>query len=429
MMKAVFLEAATVRPIVSRLSGMQRLISQGTTAGAPPGHTRATLHQLPEGAIGVRFELANRMTGSAVIYNAVYALSAGVNDWFTPMNASGAPDNTMWMKVTAAGSPDMTVAAAAAPNQPARLLTDVMPFAHMPPHRIDGGSGICLFFRLCATEGKLTYHDVDGTVGMWNGYFNGQHPDQFSQTFGGSWSNPANNCIEGNYSVRYQSNDLSPMLVPHSVLPMMGMPTLTIMSVGDSILSGGSSRGTVDAGVNGAGLQLAKTLNRPARPVLHVNEATSGMTSIDYVANAVNSLATMVPDVVLLQTYSGNDPAADDPGTAGQNAVWTAWQRTMEFATLAAAAGSLVVLVTSPPFCGIGSVREAGVWETARLSANELVRRSGMPYCDSDEALGAGAGPVCFRAGTSDDCIHPNDLGSALLASVAARALSENGVR
>jgi hypothetical protein len=403
---------------------MQRLLSQGTTAGCPPGHTRSTLHQLPAGAIGVRFELANKMIDGPVTYNAVYALSASVHDWFTPINEAGAPDNAMWITVTASGSPNMTVPAANAPNQPARLLTDVMPFIRTPPGRIGGGAGICLFFRLCSTTGNLTYHDVDGTVGMWNGYHNGQHPDQFSQTFGGSWCNPANNCIGGNYDVAYQLNDLSPMLVPHAVLPMMGMPTMTIMSVGDSILSGGSSRGPVDAGINGMGLQIAKAMNRPSRPALHVNEATSGMTSIDYVANAANSLASVVPDVILLQTYSANDPDA-----AVQEVVWTAWQRTMQFASLAAAAGSLVVLVTSPPFCGVGSPREAGVWEAARLSANAMVRRSGMPYVDSDAILGMGSDPVGFRHGCSDDFVHPNDLGSALLAGAALVVLSQNGVR
>jgi hypothetical protein len=414
---------------VPRLSGMQRLLSQGTTAGCQPNHTRSTLHQLPAGAIGVRFELANKMTDGPVVYNAIYALSAGVGDWFTPLNEAGAPDNTSWVTVTAGRSPNMTVSAAAAPNQPARLLTDVMPFTREPPRRIDGGSGVCLFFRLCSTAGKLTYHDVDGTVGMRNGYHNGQHPGQFSQTFGGGWCNPANNCIEGNYDVAYQLNDLSPMLVPHAVLPMMGMPTLTIMSVGDSILSGGSSRGPVDAGINGMGLQIAKALNRPLRPAMHVNDATSGMTSIDYTGNATNSLASMVPDVILLQTYSANDPGVNEPGAADQRLVWAAWQRTMQFATLAAEAGSFVVLVASPPFCGTGSPREAGVWEAARRSANALVQRSGMPYVDSDAILGVGSDPVGFQPGLSDDFVHPNDLGSASLAAAALVLLSRNGVR
>jgi hypothetical protein len=408
----------------SRLFGMQRLISQGWTAGCPPGNTRSTLHQLPAGAIGVRFELANKQTDGAVTYNAVYALSGGVNDWFTPLNAAGMPDNTLWVTVTAEGSASMTVPAAAAPNQPARLLTDVMPFTRMPPARIDGGLGICLFFRLCSTAGKLTYHDVDGTVGLWNGYHNGQHPDQFSQTFGGSWSNPANNCIEGNRDVRYQSNNLSPMLVPHAVLPMTATPTLTIMSVGDSILSGGPSPGVMDAGVNGAGLQLANMLDRPTRPALHVNDATSGMTTSDYIANAVNSLAIMVPDVVLLQTYSANDT-----GAAGKAAVWNAWQRTMVFASLAVAAGSTVILVTSPPFCGIGSYREAAVWEASRLCANEFVKNSGMPYLDSDAIIGAAGHPVGYRPGCSNDFVHPNALASTLLASAAAALLSVRGVR
>jgi hypothetical protein len=406
-----------------RLSGMCRLLSQGYTAGAAPNHTRSSLHQLPAGAIGVRFELANLMTNSPVTYNAAYALSAGVHDWFTPLNSSGTADNKLWVPVTVGGSPEMTVAAATSARQPARLLTDIMPFHAMPPARIDGGHGICLFFRLCSTAGNLTYHDVDGTVGRWDGHPNGQHPGQFSQTFGGSWGNPANNCVAGKFEVAFQQNDLSPVMVPHTIVPIMGMPTLTIMSVGDSILSGAGTRGAVDAGINGAGLQLAKMLNRPMRPVFHVNEALSGMTSADFIGNAANTLAIMPPDVILLQTWSANDP-----GAVTAEGVWTAWRRSMCFAADAAEAGSVVVLVTSPPFAGDGSPRAAADWEGARLQANALIEGAGLPYIGSDAIIGTGHDPVRYRLGCSDDLVHPGELASALLASAAAAELSALGI-
>ena len=422
---SVFPLVATVKEVASRLSGMQRLVNQGNgIATGAPGHTRAALHQLPAGAIGIQFELANILTDSSVTYNAVYALSAGVNDWFTPLNASGVPDNTLWKKVTAVASTSMTVAAAVSANRPERLLTDIMPFTCIPPARIDGGSGICLFFRICSTVGGVTHHGFDGTIGNWNGYHNGQHPEQFSQTFGGGWWNSANNCIEGNYEVPYRSDNLAPTTVPHAVLPVMGMPTLTIMSVGDSILSGVGSRGPVDAGINGAGLQLAKLLNRRGRPVFHVNDATSGMNSADFVANATNSLAVMVPDVILLQTWSANDPEA-----ATTHGVWTAWQRAMAFAAMASALGSRVVLVTSPPFCGIGSSRDSRLWAVPRSYANSLIAGAGMPFVDTDAVLGAGLNPAGFRPGCSDDLVHPNDLASSLLASAGAVALSAYGIR
>jgi hypothetical protein len=406
------------RPGTGRMVGMQRLLNQGGTAGAAPNRTRSSLYQLPTGAVGVRFELANLMTDSAVTYNAAYALSAGTGDWFTPLNSSGEPDNALWVPVTAEGSPNMTVDAAAVKNQPARLLTDAMPFMTPPPSRIDGGRGICLFFRLCSTAGNLTYHDVDATVGLWNGHANAQNPGQFSQTFGGSWGNPANNCIEGGFEVVYQLNDLSPVIVPHSILPIMTMPTLTIMSIGDSILSGASTRGRRDAGINGAGFQLAKALSRPLCPAFHVNEAASGMTTFDFTGNARNTLAIMVPDIILLQTYSANDPDA-----ATVEGVWRAWQRTMALASEAAEAGSQVVLITSPPFCGDGSPRPAAHWEAARVYANELVRKSGMAFVDSDVVIGLERDPVGFAPGTSDDLIHPNEFGSALLALSAAGLL------
>lgn len=414
------LMASKIRTI-PRLSGMQRLVSQGNAAA--PGRTFASLHQLPTGTIAVQFELANMLGDNAVTYNAVYALSAGVNDWFTPLNVIGAPDDTLWVPVTAGGSRNMTVAAAVSANQPARLLTDVMPFVTIPPVRIDGGSGICLFFRICAAAGSVTYHNFSGTVGIWNGYANGQHPGQFGQTLGGGWLSFANNCVEGSYAVPSNPRSLCAQVVPHSVLPITAMPTLTIMSVGDSILSGEASRGRVDSGINGSGLQLAKALDHPKRPALHVNEATAGMTSDDFVANAFSTLDAMVPDIILLQTYSANDPDART-----QQGVWNAWQHTMTFAARAAAAGSHVILLTSPPFCGAGSFRSGDDWEAARCYANGLVKGSGLNYIDSDAILGTGRDPVSYRVDCSDDMAHPNELGATLLASAALALLREHGV-
>ena len=395
---AVTVSAMALKPRlgrgVTRLSGMQRLVSQGNgTIAVGPGYTRGSLHQLPLGTIGVQFVLANMLTEGSTTYNAAYALSAGVNDWITPLNASGVPDNTLWVPVTAGGSANITVARALSTNHPSCTLTDTMPFISILPQRIDGGSGICLFFRLCATVGNITFQTFDGTVGLWNGYGNGQAPGQFSQTFGGGWSNPDNNCVQGNFDVLFQPGNLSAASVPHAVLPVMGNPCLTIMSVGDSILSGVGARGSVDAGINGMGLQLAKAMNLPARPVFHVNDSTSGMNSADFIANATNSLAIMVPDVILLQTFSANDPDA-----ATNQGVWAAWQRTMTFAAKAMAEGSHVVHVTSPPFCGIGSLREASVWEAPRRYANALVTGSGLPYLDCDMVLGTGCDPVSFKS-------------------------------
>ena len=148
------------------------------------------------------------------------------------------------------------------------------------------------------------------------------------------------------------------------------------------------------------------------------------LNSADFIANATNSLAIMVPDVILLQTFSANDPDA-----ATNQGVWAAWQRTMTFAAKAMAEGSHVVLVTSPPFCGIGSLREASVWEAPRRYANALVIGSGLPYLDCDLVLGTGCDPVSFKSGCSDDMVHPNDLASSLLASAAVAAMNAYGIR
>ena len=399
---------------------MQRLIGQGLgTRGALAGRTYSTLHQLPSEAIGIQFELANILTDTTISYNAAYALSAGIGDWFSPVNADGEADDTLWVPVTAGGSPDMTVAPAASERRPSRLVTDVMPFLSPPPARTDGGAGICLFFRQCAITNSGTYHYFEGTVPEWNGFFNGQNPGQFSQTFGGAWGNGGNNCIAGNFHVPHQPGALCAFAVPHWVLPLIAGPSLTCMSVGDSILAGTSSRAPLDAGINGVGLQLVKSWARPGRPAFHVNEASSGLVSGDFVANGLNSLASRVPDLVLLQTFS-----RCDTGVPTQSTVWTAFQHAMQFAATASAMGSKVIVVTAPPCAGLGSPNPSSVWEAPRIYANSLVKTSGLPFLDCDALLGTGGDPVSFRPETTPDLVHLSDPGAGVLAAAAASLAS-----
>jgi hypothetical protein len=399
---------------------MQRLIGQGLgTRGADAGRTFSTLHQLPSEAIGVQFELANLAIHVSVTYNAAYALSGGTGNWFSPINATGEADDTLWVPVTAGGSPDMTVAPAASETRPSRLVTDVMPFLTPPPVRTDGGAGICLFFRQCAITNTGTYHYFEGTVPDWIGFLNGQNPGQFSQTFGGTWGNGGNHCIGGNFHVPRQPGALCAFAVPHSVLPTIAGPSLTCMSVGDSILAGTSSRGQVDSGIDGVGLRLVKLWDRPGRPALHVNEARSGLVSSDFVANGSNTLGTLAPDLVLLQTFSRNDT-----GSPTQETVWTAYQRAMGFAAKAAAMGSKVIILSAPPCAGKGSPNPASVWEGPRIYANSLVKASGLPFLDSDALLGIGTDPVSFRPETTPDLVHLSDFGAGVLAAAAASLAS-----
>ena len=248
--------------LARRHRAAQRLANQLVRMdGQDAPKTAACLHQLPAGAIGVGFELINADTTREVTYNAAFALSAGVNDWFSPLDAKGHIDNTGWMPVTRNGETAITVPAAESPACPARVLTDTMPFLAPPPPRLDGGAGICLFFRQCTVTHTGTVRVFDQSVPRWSGHLNGQHPGQFSQTHGGGWALPGNHCVPGRYALLHDPNGLGPFSVPNAVIPLLSRPVLGVMSVGDSILSGVASQEAVDMGIAGMGFWLTRRLD------------------------------------------------------------------------------------------------------------------------------------------------------------------------
>jgi lysophospholipase L1-like esterase len=409
------------RPAILRTSAVQRLVSQAT-GGIPAGRTIGCLHQVPATTIGIQFEFANSAIGSPTVYNAAFAISAGVSDFCNPINAAGTIDNTLWVPITVGGSTTISVpAAAAALTQIGRTVSDMMPLTSAPLARTDGGSGILVFFRQFGVSGTHTVCSFDGTVPAVNGFANGVNPGQFSQTLGAGWAAIANVAVAGSFgSSNLYTGNAFQCIVPHAIMPAVAGPVLTIMSVGDSILSGVGSKGIPkDSGVDGIGLQLTKLLTTAARPVLHRNGAVSGMASTDYTADATLALAASVPDVMLLQCFSANDIGGPTTSTA-----WAAFQRCMALANKASALGSRVLIVMSPPFSGYtGNGYLTATWEGPRQYANSLVRASGFPFVDSDAVAGNGAVPPTYLAAASDDHVHPNDFGASLIAAAAAQVL------
>jgi hypothetical protein len=362
----------------------------------------------------------NCSTTEAVTYNAAFSVSAGLNDWFTPLNGAGQPDNTMWQRVTLNGNYAIRLPQASRATQAARTLTDIIPFDRFPPKRVDGGSGILIFFRLFSVAGPISFGFMDGTVGAWHDFPNGQNPLQFSRNLGGGWSN-FGNWAAGDFTQSYYAPSINNAILPSGIVAACSRPMITIMSSGDSMLSGVASRPLdLDQGANGVGLQLAKILDQPERPALHRNEALSGQNSNDFLSNCVDAMTVFAPDVLLLQTYTANNP--DCETRAG---VWRCFAAAIEVTRKARDSGVAVILLTSPPFAGVGSYRHSEEWEKMRQFANELVFNSGVPHVNSDAVVGAGTRPELYRPGLSHDQVHPNDLGAAALATAAASVLAE----
>nr|WP_294504478.1 hypothetical protein [uncultured Rhodopila sp.] len=403
------------------MSGLQRLVSQGVCAHwDPTPKTYACIHEVPLGSTAVGFELINCSATEAVTYNAAFSLSAGINDWFTPLDAAGHPNNAMWQRASLKGDYSIRLPPATRAGLPTRVLTDIIPFDQRPPKRIGSGSGILIFFRLYPVSGPISFGFMDGTVGNWRDFPNGRNPLQFSRNLGGSWSNQGN-WAAGEFAQSYYAPNISSVILPAGIIAAGARPMITIMSSGDSMLSGVASRPLeLDQGANGVGLHLAKILDRPERPALHRNEALSGLNSDCFLSNCVDAMAIYAPDVLLLQTYTANDPDRET-----REGVWKSFAAAIEVARKARESGVAVILLTSPPFAGVGGYRYSEEWEEIRLFANELVLSSGIPHVDCDAVVGAGARPEVYRPGRSQDQVHPNDVASAELAAAAAAALAE----
>lgn len=404
-----------------KLWGAQQIVCQGIGL-VPDKMTFSALHEIPTRSFALRFEVANFSSNENVKYHAAYAVSSSINDWVTPTNSDGKPDNLLWRHITVNGSTDIEIACSNDLSLPRRVLTDLMSFDDKPLTRIDGGQGICIFYRQFAVSGRNTVRNFDSTVGLWKDFPNGQHPGQFSQTFGGGWMAAGDFCST-NFEVPSGGAVCIAASAPHALLPSISNPTITLLSVGDSMLSGVASRGLVDRGINNVGLQVVKRLNTNARSALHVNQARSGMNSSNFIKDAYSSLRNYEPDIILMQASSPNDAPF-----VSENDMWKGFQRSMEFASAANRQGACVIVLTQPPYAGRGSPRDKQDIENIRKFANKLIKESCLLYVDSDEILGDGECPVTYKAGMSDDhdMVHPNETGSSALAGAVLRILNEN---
>ena len=412
-----------VRGLSGKVQGAASLVSQGWGT-VPTGYTIGSLHQLPSNTVSLQFELCNRSMTETAIYRAMFALSISAANWVDPASARAGIDGVIWYQVTLDGSHDIVVKPSSSSERPAMVLSDLISVQTAGFGRTDGGEGLCLFYRQMTLSGPNTVSTFDGTVGNWGRFRNGQHPWQFSQTLGGGWLAKANFAEPWLSAVPLGSAVCFPASVPGAVLPVVATKIVTIMSVGDSILSGVSSRGGIDHGIDGVGLKLCKALTRLSLPSTHVNGATSGKSTRGFLALATRRLQEIIPDIILLQTFSANDGVV-----FSDLAVDEAYRRCIQFANDAEKAGSLVILIGEPPYAGEGSVRKGGSCEAARLRANSSARASGFMFIDCDLIVGSGNDPVNYRAGLSDQAFeHLSERGAQLVSDEIVDALLSRGL-
>ena len=182
-------------------------------------------------------------------------------------------------------------------------------------------------------------------------------------------------------------------------------PGATLLWSGDSQFAGDTSIGNADA----FPLQSAFALSTPKRPLAAANYAWSGSPSLIFMPILEHMLDACRPSIVVLQGWTGND----GPAPAAINAYA---ERVLKLMVRVRQLGILPILVTRFPRINLAEHRDqlalAEHWRQVQLKLNG----PGSPVLDAAAILDDPARPGAYRAGLSNDGVHPNTAGHIALA-------------
>jgi len=191
-------------------------------------------------------------------------------------------------------------------------------------------------------------------------------------------------------------------------------PGATVLWGGDSHFAGTRTVGNVDS----FGLLSSLRLSTPELPVAAANYAWSGCPSVVFLPLLENMMEVCRPQIVLLQGWTANDGNSE----AAANAYA---ERVLRLAGQARAIGARPVLVTR--FARRTLARNLAEKAVAdRLRQQQLaLNEPALPVLDATPILEDPAEPGMYRAGFSEDGVHPNGLGHAALAERLTGMLQE----
>jgi hypothetical protein len=370
---------------------------------APSGMTFSTLYTLDAPPAWVRLVYQARKT-PYVIDGAAIATTAAVHDGVSPVNRSGTPDDTLWRRVTFNHNGDESTPAPPGTQSIYRLSVPsrqglVMGFSDWvrvdPLPRSDGGHGVFVLVRTYAGKvlpttwipwGEPLNHDIDCAFGSFQSEGDGTAPPwRFTGTHT-NWT--------GSIGLQY----------------VTGTPGATVMGIGDSIMMPPYSVPF--------GLRASLLVSTPQRPVSYVNASYIGFHSEEYLSRAASNIAALKPQIVLIQTFTGNDPITDKSPDA-------AFKGALRLTDTAMKSGCVPIFVGPPPEPEITpaeeAVRQDGLRRTRALAAQ------GFAVLDIDALWTDSASPTHWRKGYNTDRWHPSDVATAAagkaLAPILLRAL------
>ena len=360
-----------------------------------PGQTFTTLYQLESSPSRMRLIWFNDQPEPWTIDAAAVAPTSGVSDAMVPLDAGGSAAPALWRPVTFGAASRLTIAGNPGPSaQPLLRMSD---WIDLPPVARRDGPGALVLVR-CFSNGRIRFSgggSPDPALdqvhrSVWC------HGDAASPPYAMARPEPADP-IHACYGLQYGS----------------AVSGVSVIGIGDSIMQSLRTTGTV----SGYGARACAMLSTPQRPVSYFNEGFSGRQSADYGADGLRDLATLRPQMALIQGWSENDPwtreAADRSFAMAERLVDAARQ-----------VGALPVLVTAAP---VFATRPGP--ERFRRQSNARVRAlvgARLPVLDLDAIWGTGTDPNAYR--DRFDCgdqTHPSDLGAVAAAKVLALAIRQ----
>jgi hypothetical protein len=203
---------------------------------------------------------------------------------------------------------------------------------------------------------------------------------------------------------------------------------ITIMNVGDSHHSGLATTGDANTAVFQAASSLGRTLVGTL-PVGIVNAAWPGANAQMFFGSATRLLPAVRPSIVVLPGWTFNEPDASGLlATPAANGAFSA--QLLQFADLCLQHGAVPIYTTPyprDPECMSDATRLAA-WRALRQTILGM-RESGSIVVDTTPVLSAadddGSLLGTYKPGLSDDSVHPNDAGQAVVAGVLRPALEQ----
>ena len=384
--------------IETRMVGNECHMGTISTMPSPAydGRSYQLVQTLEGHVIGVRVVIRNNEPTSYTLDAFAVAPSA------TAVAGTVAPTGA-WVAVTFGGVSNPTIPARLGVNRPSITVSDVIYFSTVT--RTDGYDQPYIFLRGYNATGPKS--GFVGTTAELGSRANWGSPTALNRGRIKWSASSVGNFVSSNQAG--MSDDAGAFgSFCFEVQPIYSVPVLSIMGIGDSIISGDGASITG----SGYGFRACADISTIARPVSWTNYGFSSMATANFVSRLTDAIAAgFRPSVLVVPSFSPND------GAPTQAVIDACKANLIQMLELCRANNITPIIVTPAPRS------YAAPEEAFRQSLCAWVRGlHGRIILDADKILAATPGGNAQAAALSNDQLHPNDAGNDAL------SLGLNGV-